>query len=277
MIARILLFCDSTAASCIATQTAFRLATETGADLTGLAGIDLSLIEVRMPGGIGMASHKARLEEALRSEATAHRESLRSQYQAECQKRGAHFDWIAFEGEGSEDLTMASQGHDLVVTGFDAGFGPHQSGLASEMIAHSLAAIARPLLICPAEEAIGDTILVAYDGSAPSMRALQLFVLSGIGKGKSIAVVAVNEDEIMANRTANGPVAYLRRHGYMAQGVPVIAGGRPDAAIQDQIRKRRPSMMVMGAYGHRGLKALLFGSTTKGMITAPPCPLFIYH
>jgi nucleotide-binding universal stress UspA family protein len=277
MIARILVLCDSTPASSTARGVAFRLARQTGADLTGLGGVDLSLVEIRMPGGIGMAAHKARLEEALRQEALASQERLRAEHEAECLKAGMAFDWLSFEGEGAERIAAISEGHDLIVAGYDAGFGPHQSGMASEMIAEALGAIARPVVICPQAANEGGDILIAYDGSAPAMRALQLFVLSGIGKGKPVSVLAVHREEAIASRLANGPVAYLRRHGHMAQGVPIVETGRPDAAILDQVEKRKPEMLVMGAYGHRGLKALLFGSTTKALIASPPCPLFIYH
>jgi nucleotide-binding universal stress UspA family protein len=277
MIARILVLCDSTAASTAARRFAFRLARRTGADLTGLGGVDLSLVEVRMPGGIGMAAHKARLEEALRQEAIALRDRLRAEHEAECRQAGLAPDWLSFEGEGPERVASISEGHDLIVAGYDAGFGPHQAGTASDMIAEALGAVPRPVLICPEIETEGGDVLIAYDGSPPAMRALQLFALSGVGKGKPVSVLAVHREEAIASRLANGPVAYLRRHGHMAQGVPLVEEGRPDAAILREAGKRRPEMLVMGAYGHRGLKALLFGSTTKALIASPPCPLFIYH
>jgi nucleotide-binding universal stress UspA family protein len=33
----------------------------------------------------------------------------------------------------------------------------------------------------------------------------------------------------------------------------------------------------MGAYGHRGFRQFLFGSTTSTLIEKPPCAFFLYH
>lgn len=33
----------------------------------------------------------------------------------------------------------------------------------------------------------------------------------------------------------------------------------------------------MGAYGHRGVRDILFGSTMSKLVESPPCALFVYH
>ena len=53
MLKRILVLLGETAASVNARDYAFRLAHKTGAELAGLAGIDLSFIEAPLPGAIG--------------------------------------------------------------------------------------------------------------------------------------------------------------------------------------------------------------------------------
>ena len=36
-------------------------------------------------------------------------------------------------------------------------------------------------------------------------------------------------------------------------------------------------MLVMGAFGHRGLQEMLFGSSTRRLLQGLTVPLFIYH
>jgi nucleotide-binding universal stress UspA family protein len=36
-------------------------------------------------------------------------------------------------------------------------------------------------------------------------------------------------------------------------------------------------MLVMGAFGHRGFREILFGSCTRHLFNTAPLPLFIYH
>jgi nucleotide-binding universal stress UspA family protein len=36
-------------------------------------------------------------------------------------------------------------------------------------------------------------------------------------------------------------------------------------------------MLVMGAYGHRGWRDFLFGSTTSHLLESASLPLFIHH
>ena len=36
-------------------------------------------------------------------------------------------------------------------------------------------------------------------------------------------------------------------------------------------------LLVMGAFGHRGFREILFGSCTRRLFKTAPLPLFIYH
>jgi len=82
MLKSVLVLLDETPSSASARKFAFRLAQNTGAALTGLAGIDLTFIEAPMLGGVGTSSIKVRLEEKLqeagRRRAPASARSLRN-------------------------------------------------------------------------------------------------------------------------------------------------------------------------------------------------------
>jgi hypothetical protein len=52
--------------------------------------------------------------------------------------------------------------------------------------------------------------------------------------------------------------------------------GTPAEAILGAAKALRPGMIVMGAYGHRGIQEI-FGSCTREVLNACATPLFLHH
>ena len=78
-----------------------------------------------------------------------------------------------------EVLSAETSAHDLIVLGKDANFDIHPKADAEELVADLLKSAGRPLLVVPSVDFSGEDVLVAYDGSPPADRALQLAVLLG--------------------------------------------------------------------------------------------------
>ena len=83
-------------------------------------------------------------------------------------------------------------------------------------------------------------------------------------------------DELAA-RATHGVADYLRSHEYRVEAHPIVSDVHPSEALRIQVADRNIGTLVMGAYGRRGLRELLFGSTTSSLLEAPPCALFLYH
>lgn len=277
MLKRILVLLGETPSSICARAYAFRLVQETGAELAGLAGIDLTFIEARMPGVAGAISYMARREEQLKQQANDKSHRLRAVFQSECQAHQVPFQWLPFEGDPLEALYLAAEPRDLVVTGHDTAYYGNIREALPDMIAKLLMTSPRPIIVCSDEPPAGDTVLVAYDGSLPAMRAIQLFALLGLARRKLISVTSIDPSQELAARRANGAANYLRSHGYEVEENPVATNVHPAETLNIDIANRRVGTLVMGAYGHRGLREFLFGSTTSALVEDPPCALFLYH
>lgn len=277
MLKRILLLLADTASSAAARDYAFRLAKQSGAEVAGLAGIDLAAIEVRMPGGLGVTAFKAKLEDELRAQAAGMRQKLREAFEQACRDNGVTFEWVAFEGEPVEMLQLATETRDLLISGHDTAFSGDLREPISDAISRLTRMSARPAIICPDSLSGSDDILVAYDGSLPAMRALQMFTLLGLGTGRQIQVMSIDGDEELAVRRANGAAAYLRSHGITVSVAPVATRVHPSEVLRIEIAQRKIGTLVMGAYGRRGFREMLFGSTTNTLVEDPPCALFVYH
>ena len=86
-----------------------------------------------------------------------------------------------------------------------------------------------------------------------------------------------DEDRNVAERRVEGAAKYLRSHGLEVSVAPVTTSVHPAEVLRIQIAQCETATMVMGAYGNRGLREMLFGSTTNPIVENPPCPLFLYR
>jgi nucleotide-binding universal stress UspA family protein len=173
-------------------------------------------------------------------------------------------------------LIAASAAHDIVVLGVDTSFGDVPAAL-SPLIAGLLRDNPRPLVVTPKDAAAGARTFVAYDGSIPSMRALQLFCCMQLRLDGDVVVVSVDRDAAKATAMADTGAVFLRDHGYNATTHAVSGDGDVAAALIDAAKAADAGMIVAGAYGHRGWREWLLGTTTERLMTSSPIPIFIHH
>jgi nucleotide-binding universal stress UspA family protein len=275
MLRRILVLVGETASSASARQYAFGLAQRTGAEIAGLAGVDF--VPERMPGAIGSAFYRHSLDTRLRMQALDVRSHLRDVFESECRARNIPLSWLAFEGDSLSALYLAAETRDMVIAGHDTAFRSAEPGLLSEMLAGLVRVSPRPVVVCPGNPPKGDRILIAYDGTAPSMRAVQIFALLGIGQGQPIDVISIDENQELAARRSSGVAGYLRAHGHIVEENPVASRADPADVLRTEVANRMAGTLVIGAYGQRGFAEMLFGSATRNLIEDPPCALLIYH
>jgi nucleotide-binding universal stress UspA family protein len=277
MLKRILVLLGETPSSGSARDYAFRLAHETGAELAGLAGIDLSYIEAPMPGTIGAGTYKVRLEQELRKQADKIRQQSRETFEQECNEQNIPFNWLSFEGDPTAHLHLAAETRDIIVTGHDTAYHGNIREQLPEMLSNLLLATPRPVILCADDRTSAKDVLIAYDGSLPAMRAIQLFALLGLWRESRVHVISVDTDHELATRNSNNVVNYLASHDYRGAAIPIKSDLHPSDVLRIEVNDRNVGTLIMGAYGRRGLQRLLFGSTTKPLIQEPPCPLFLYH
>jgi nucleotide-binding universal stress UspA family protein len=277
MLKRILVLLDETPSSIAARHLAIEYARETGAEVTGLAGIDLTFIETGEAVPIGGMAFKVHREKELKRQAEESRGRLHEKFAAECAAASVPFGWLSFEGEPLAMLYQASETRDVVITGYDTAFRGQLREDRPDMLAKLIMASPRPTIVCADKPSQGRDVLVAYDGSLPAMRAVQIFALLGLAAQRRVIVTAIEADQGLAERRTNSAAAYLRSHGYDVGVDPVVSRDTPARIIRTEIANGNIGIVVMGGYGHRGWREFFFGSTTRALIEAPPCALFIYH
>ncbi len=277
MLKNVLVLLGESPSSAVASAYARRIVKAQDAQITSVSGVDLSFIEAAMPGTIGGAAYHAQMETGLKAQAEKARRRVSEIFERVCAGDGIMPKSISFDGDPFEQVTAASATSDLVVTGHDVTFRGTQRERNSDTLNQLLFTTPRPVLVCPDQLPSEGTVLIAYDGSLPAMRALQLFVLVGAWKGRRVQVSSVDSKLENAERLASEASAYLHLHGYEADPRPIGSAEPPAEIIGVLATHGEVELLVMGAYGHRGLKEFLFGSTTQSLIGAPKSCIFLYH
>ncbi len=84
-------------------------------------------------------------------------------------------------------------------------------------------------------------------------------------------------DRSAATAVAERARAFLEVHGIIADLEAVESTDHPAGVLLRRASEIGARLLVMGAFGHRGFREILFGSTTRRLFDQVPVPLFIYH
>lgn len=181
------------------------------------------------------------------------------------------------EGDAIDAIVAASDIHDLIVMGRDATFHAEPHGKVSQIIERLLRQNPRPLVVVPEGKETAGRILVAYDGSVPAMRALQMFCLLGIAGKSEVTIASIHAQRATAEELGRRAVQYLNAHAIGAQARVVETDAEPAGVLIELASELDARFIVMGAYGRRGWREYILGSTTDKLLGASNSPLFIHH
>jgi nucleotide-binding universal stress UspA family protein len=276
----ILVTVDDTPASAAAKTLAADLARQSGASLRGMTGIEISDLDSLEPVPLGGGTHAyERLQHRARqaSERRARIAELPAAFQRSLAEQGLEAPCSMLEDDVRAGLLREMETCDLLVTGRDTEFHLEPREGVSSLVEHVIALGGRPVLVSGSAAAGKGPVLVAYDGSAPAAKALQMATLLGLLGGRRVAVLSAGRDVAAASATAGRAAAFLKAHDIDADLDPCVAAGDPADLLLRRAAAIDAHMLVMGAFGHRGVREILFGSCTRRLFDGAPLPLFIYH
>jgi len=116
-------------------------------------------------------------------------------------------------------------------------------------------------------------VMLAFDGTAVTRKGVDMIANSPLFKGLPIHIV------MAGNESADAPkqIAWAK-DALTAAGFEVVADilpGDPEAVIAREIKARNIDMLLMGAYAHSPLRALVFGSKTTDLLRAATIPTLL--
>lgn len=276
---KILITIDGSESSMHALKESFKLASNEKSWITVVSVVppyegDLALVGV----GNIMRSMRKPCEAAL-SEAERIAKKERASIKTVCEE-GEIYERIVdlAEAENCDLIVMGRKGLHRLERAFIG-------SVTARVIGHSR----RDVLVVPVETKIGwKNILLATDGSKYSEAAIDKaidFAKSYRGRLKAVSVVDVPaeyyaeapkavEDLI---KSAKGFVSIVKeKTGASNINTETFVGeGEAYKVITDLARMEKADVIIMGSHGRTGIKRLLMGSVTEGVIGHSPCPVLV--
>jgi nucleotide-binding universal stress UspA family protein len=191
-------------------------------------------------------------------------------------------EWRAPAGDPLNAAVANGRCADLIVVGQRDARDP-DGVFAQELVSITLLASGRPTLVVPyigALRALGQRVLVAYDGGREATRAIA-DAMPILRSAKQVNVVTVNADGAMRQGSAQPGshlALWLERQGVNAQIAP---SDTTDISIGEWFLSRAADLgtdlIVMGGYGHTRLRELVLGGVTRTMLETMTVPVLMSH
>jgi len=253
-----------------AKNVAFWLARKEGSHLHALAVIDLTAFEMPVLGAPdsfmpSVMSPPLSESQALMDDLMEAAKKRLDIFADQCASRSIPVFTEAVTGIPGEVISRTAIAHDAVIV---SRTGYNRFASATETVDAWIAPVlrnsVRPVLVAGAEFREGSdirNILVAYDGSSHSSRALLAAAELGARPGVQCSLVTVAQAEDQGSEVLKPAEAFLLHHGVTPQK-QVIIHSKPADVICELAASGGFDIVVMGAYGHSPMREMLFGSTT---------------
>jgi len=239
----------------------------------------------RRPAFVQALSFSRPDHDALDADGAAQRDDpVMLAFRREAERNGlAAFDIRGAGGNPLGAIRHAAVDHDLVVLGRESMIDVDGELCAVPLcVDRIIREEPRPVLLVPEDWAEHDAraaapVVIAFDDSPASSRTLHMFALLGFAQGRTVHVITLDPASMrQAEATAARACSLLRHHGAADAHAVGRAAGTPQDAILEVARGLGAGMIVMGAYGTRGIREI-FGSCTRAVLKASPVPLFLHH
>jgi nucleotide-binding universal stress UspA family protein len=131
----------------------------------------------------------------------------------------------------------------------------------------------RPILVIPADYTEPQRILIAFDGSATTRKAVEMVAASPLFRGLPCHLVMVGADKAEAREQLNWAQATLEGSGF--EVTASLRAGQVEDVLCGYRTEHDIDLIVMGAYGHSKIREFLVGSTTTRLIRQSKIPLLL--
>lgn len=276
MLKSVLLVVDGSDAGEDAKKMAVHLCKKNKAELTGVGVLDITWIVEPLPEPFVGTAYSIYGAEEIENEHQHLSQALKD-FSKECRATGINFKYVEEKGSPARVIEDLSHRHDLIVIGQTTEFHFELEKPNDLTVKQVVRDNPRPLLVVPQNPEKGERILIAYDGSLQAARSLHMFLLLGIGAGKSLEIFSVHKDKEEVVEMGNIAFEMCRKHGYEARVSYSLDTSDISLQILSKAKEVGAGMIVMGAFSHPTIREVLFGSTTLDLIEQSKIPLFIHH
>jgi nucleotide-binding universal stress UspA family protein len=191
--------------------------------------------------------------------------------------KGIEAEWREDRGETGKCLAFHGRYTDMVVVGQWSPDDPAEPGTI-DLGGTVALGVGRPVLLVPHAGTVSDDwkrIMVAWDSSRAATRAVH-DAMDFLKAADRVDVVCV-DPEGAADRDPGADIAaHLARHGVTTQAHRLTRGNATTAeTLLSAISDMGSNLLVMGAFGHNRLAAIVFGGVTRNMLKHMTVPVLM--
>jgi nucleotide-binding universal stress UspA family protein len=164
---------------------------------------------------------------------------------------------------------------DLIIAGKRGEAADFAKGHLGSNLERIVRAASKPVMAASRAFPPVNRALIAYDGGASADRAVAHLAKGGLLKGVPIDLVMAGDPSPDRRAALDAAAQALRAGGHDVTAE--ILPGEPEDAITARVKDRGIGLVVMGAYGHSRIRALIIGSTTTEMLRSCPVPVLLFR
>ena len=274
MIKRILVGLAGTTFTPVAIQRAVALAKAHDAEVTGVTVLDphrLRSLEQPVPAGIG---HPSRHSDRPIAVSPASIEESIQRLEQSCKEAGVKCRQLRETGDAFTTLIDVARYHDLIVFGLGSvlkyafpGDDPH------DQLIRLIGAGVRPLIAVSEEFRPISRVLIAYNGSMESAKAMKRFVQMRLWPQAELKLMTFHPSDRQAYELLFAAEEYCRAHGFRVchESNP----GDPKVLLLPAATLWQADMIVMGNSARSVLLRKLVGDTLLTTLAETKIPLFL--
>ena len=239
-------------------------------------------VRTDLSGSMGFNARQNLLEELVELEsakaklATKRGEAILED--AESQLKNSGVEEVLLEqkhGKLSDSISSYERTADLVVIGKrgnNANFETEHLGTNLERVIRSCE---HPVLVAAREFKPVQTFMLAFDGGASALKAVDYAVNEPLLKGMRCYLLYVGSRSSAIEASLAQVSSKLQAAGF---NVSIEQrAGEPEEVIEEVVAQDQVDLLVMGAYGHSPIRQLIVGSTTTAMIRSVKIPVLLFR
>jgi len=274
-----ILFCtDGSPAAGVAGEYAIWFAKKLGARLRALHVTDIRLLEgpwiADLSGAVGAQPYAAllpQLEQIQREKAAM----ILAAVQKQCRDAGVACETAYETGILAHVMLDCEERADMVVLGQHGEHAAWSEGTLGSSVERMVRASVKPCLVAPGKCQPIQHMLIAYDGSAESSKALHAGIALAPALGAKVTITTV---ATLGREDAASEILHKAKQLALDGGVDAtleLLHGDPEIEILLVRETVGADLVVMGAYGHTRIRELILGSTTSHVLRKANVPVLL--
>jgi len=177
------------------------------------------------------------------------------------------------QGDLVETVTAKEETGEMIVLGKRGEAAVHATEHLGSNLERIVRASHKPVFIANRAFKPVERVLVAFDGAASSLKAVDFIARSPLFAGLDVALVFAGKETPEITKSLGSAVSTLKAGGIEAE--TIIQSGEPEKVLSQLTAQEGHELLVMGAYGRSRIRSLLIGSTTTEMIRSCHVPVLI--